>query len=98
MLTGVFVAATAFAAPSSPEEKFQQLSAVDELNETQSPHLRGGFTALGGDERRYRESLPLQLSGPMKKAKLVKYAKGSKSRKGSPKKGKKMKAKSFNKS
>jgi hypothetical protein len=100
MLTGVFVAATALAVPSSPEEKYQTLSAVDDLNPSQSPQLRGGFTSLGGDERRYRESLPLQLSGPMKKAKSVKYTKvkGSKSHRPSVKKFKKVKSKNFNRS
>ena len=72
-LAGATLAAQALAAPAPRPEPYQGLSAVDGGSAGQTPALAGGYGALSTREHGYRESLPLQLSGPMKKLKGAKY-------------------------
>lgn len=78
MLTGAFCAASALASPSQPADPYVRLSAVEGERVAQAPALNRGFGDLSGNERRYQERLPVQLSGPVKKVKGSKYKKPSK--------------------
>ena len=71
LISGAFCAASAMADAPRPEA-YQQLTAV-ELQPGHAPRLNGGFQELSGNERRYKEKLPMQLEGAIKKVKATKY-------------------------
>jgi hypothetical protein len=71
MLTGFFCAVSAMA-DITPPEAYTKLTAV-ELQPGNAPGLNGGVYALTNFETRYKERLPVQLTGAMSKVKRAKY-------------------------
>jgi hypothetical protein len=71
MLTGFFCAAAAMA-EVNPPEAYHKLTAV-ELAPGNAPSLNAGVYALSSFEPRFKERLPMQLTGAMAKVKKAKY-------------------------
>ena len=92
MLTGAFCAASALASPMQPADSYVRITAVEGERAPLTPALSRGFSDLAGNERRFQERLPVQLSGPVKKVKGSKYKKSSKPSKKHFKKSKSRKA------
>lgn len=80
MITGFFCAAAAMA-EVNPPEAYHKLTAV-ELAPENAPGLNGGVYALSNFESRYKERLPMQLSGAVEKVKKAKYRPASRRQKG----------------
>lgn len=72
LLSGLFTAASAMANVAQPSDAYHRLTAV-EMSEGNAPGLNGGVYALSSFEPRYKERLPMQLTGAMGKIKRAKY-------------------------
>jgi hypothetical protein len=72
MMTGFFCAVSAMADVVPPENAYNKLTAV-ELEPGNAPGLNGGVYALTNFETRYKEKLPVQLTGAMARVKRAKY-------------------------
>ncbi|MGE3261917.1 MAG: hypothetical protein AB7K68_09075 [Bacteriovoracia bacterium] len=72
LLTGFFLSVNAKADVAHPNEAYHRLTAV-ELAPGNAPGLSGGVYALSNYEPRYKEKLPLQLTGAVAKVKRAKY-------------------------